>query len=204
MHERRVSGRAMMATHPTAAEPGRSEHDSDACGVTTRPDADAFVSLCATQLTPLYRYFYHQLGQRQDAEDLVATTLDKALAGRAHFDPARGAHPAWLFGIARHTLRDFQRRRRLQVSLTGLDPPPVDGLPSPDTEAIRAEEAQALHLRVRLLPTGQREAVTLYYFGALSAREVARVLGRSEGAVRLLIHRALMTLRAQYREEERA
>ncbi len=204
MYERRRIEHMMLIEHPAAEPASNNERYRDPHTASPRLDSDIFLSLCAAQVTPLYRYFYHQLGHRQDAEDLVASTIDKALASRAHFDPARGTPPAWLFGIARHTLRDFQRRQRPQVSLTTLDPPLVDGLLSPDIQAIHAEEAQALHVRVRHLPIGQREAVTLYYFGALSAREVALVLGRSEGAVRLLIHRALTSLRAQYCEEERA
>ncbi len=170
--------------------------------VTHPMSVDTFVSLCPAQLLPLYRYFYHQTGHPQDAEDLVAITLGKALTACGHFDPARGTFPAWLFGIARHTLRDFQRRKRPIVSVTHLDPPLAACLPLPDAQVIQSEEAGILHARVRQLPLGQREAVMLYYFGSLSAREVAIVLGHSEGAVRLLIHRALTTLRERYREEE--
>ncbi|MGI8691011.1 MAG: RNA polymerase sigma factor [Thermomicrobiales bacterium] len=166
-------------------------------------DADTFVALCMAQVTPLYRYFVHQIGNVHDAEDLMAMTVNKALASITRFDPASGTFTAWLFGIARHTLRDFQRRQRPMSDIAAMSAPLIDSAPTLDTQIVRIEEATLLLARVRQLPTGQREALMLYYFGALKAAEIARVLGRSEGAVRLLIHRALTTLRGQYRQEDR-
>lgn len=162
-----------------------------------------FVAAYLEQVTPLYRYFLHQVGNVHDAEDLVATTASKALTSFNHFASARGSFGAWLFGIARHTLRDFQRRVRPTADVTLLDPPPTDPAPSLDTQILQNEAVHLLHHRVRQLPIGQREALMMRYFGALRTDEIATVLGRSEGAVKLLIHRALTTLRDQYRQEAR-
>jgi len=187
---------------PAIVAPG-AESDS-APGAACGPmDADMFVALCMAQVTPLYRYFVHQIGNVHDAEDLMATTVSKALASITRFDPASGTFAAWLFGIARHTLRDFQRRQRPVSDIAMVSAPLIDSAPALDMQIVRIEEATLLLARVRQLPTGQREALTLRYFGALKAAEIARVLGRSEGAVRLLIHRALTTLRGQYCQEDR-
>lgn len=191
------------ASPPTIIAPG-TESDSAPDARCAPMDADTFVALCMVQVTPLYRYFVHQVGNVHDAEDLMATTVSKALASIARFDPASGAFAAWLFGIARHTLRDFQRRQRPASDIAGVLTPLIDPAPALDTRFVRIEEATLLLARVRQLPTGQREALMLRYFGALKAAEIARVLGRSEGAVRLLIHRALTTLRGQYRQEDRS
>jgi len=155
----------------------------------------------AAQVRPLYRYFYGRLGCVEDAEDLVAVTITEALASRHRFDPGRGSFTAWLFGVARHCLRDFQHHHRSTVDIAALDIVPIDPCPGPEAQAVGAETVEILCAWVRRLPPGQRTAVALYYFGALPAAEVAATLGRSEGAVRLLIHRALATLRGHYHEE---
>jgi len=164
---------------------------------------ETFLALYREQVIPVYRYCYQQTGNVHDAEDLLGTTLCKAFAGRATFDPGRGTFAAWLFGIARHVLRDFRRGQRPLADVAGLDPPPADAAPSLDMQVVRAEQGQLLHARVLRLPPAQRDAVCLRYFGGLRVAEIAAVLGRSEGAVSLLIHRAFATLRSQYLREER-
>lgn len=176
--------------------------DDPVAGIAAGLTPEEFVASYTPQMLPLYRYFYHQVGNGPDAEDLMATTASEALAHRRGFDPARGAFAAWLFGIARHTLRDFQRRSRPALDVARLDPPPRDTAPSIESHIVQAEDAAALHAQIRRLPIHQREAVTLRYFGALHIAEIADVLGRSEGAVKLLIHRALATLRDRYQRED--
>lgn len=162
----------------------------------------AFAARYEVQMVPLYRYFYHHTSDAHDAEDLMGTTVTRALAGLPRYDCRRGSFAAWLFGIARHVLRDHQRRHRLVLDVTTLYPSPADSAPPLDARIVHGEEALLLHARIRRLPPAQRDALTLRYFAALSVAEIARVLGRSEGATKLLIHRALTTLRRQYREED--
>ncbi len=73
---------------------------------------------------------------------------------------------------------------------------------SPSSASSSASRRTACTTASAPSPSSQREALTLRYFGALHIAEIATVLGRSEGAVKLLIHRALTTLRDQYRQEE--
>jgi len=164
--------------------------------------AGTFAASYQAFVTPLYPYFSHHTGNAADAEDLTAVTIGKALAS-LHSYAGRGTLAAWLFGIARHTLHDFQRRRKHTVALTDVAASLADASPLPEQEIVRQEQGDELHARIRALPANQREALTLRYFGALSIAEIAIVLDRSEGAVKLLTHRALTTLRAQYRQEER-
>lgn len=193
-----------LADGRSTATDGGPDTERDHHAESPRPpiSSETFVSLYREQITPVYRYFYHQISNFHDAEDLLATTLYKAFIGRVTFDTDRGTFAAWLFGIARHTLRDFQRRRLPFADVARLNPPPIDLAPALDTQIMAAERAQVLHERVRRLPPAQREAVSLRYFGGLRVVEIACVLGRSEGAVSLLIHRAFATLRDQYSQEE--
>lgn len=159
-----------------------------------------FAASYQTHVLPLYRYFYQHTGNAADAEDLTATTISKALASLRSY-AERGTLAAWLFGIARHTLHDYQRRRCTTVALAETDATLIDRLPLPEQQVMQQEQRDDLYTHIHALPANQREALTLRYFGTLPITEIALVLDRSEGAVKLLIHRALTTLRAQYRQE---
>ncbi|MGI8913167.1 MAG: RNA polymerase sigma factor [Chloroflexota bacterium] len=163
-------------------------------------DRAAFAPLYRRYLLPVYRYFARQTANAQDAEDLTAATFDKALVSLDRYRE-QGTFAAWLFSIARHTLRDYQRRSRphLDVDLIA-EPAAAPG--QPEAEALRAERLRLLGERLRRLPADQQEAITLRFFAELSVAATAQTLGRSESAVRMLVHRAITTLRRDYAQEE--
>lgn len=163
--------------------------------------AHDFAASYHAHVAPLYRYFYGHVGDAAEAEDLTASTLDKALRNLDAY-AGRGTLRAWLFGIARHTLQDHRRRHRPTVALAALAPPLADTGPLPEQLVVRRERAERLHAWIAALPEGQREALTLRYFAELPIAAIAQVLGRSEGAAKLLIHRALTTLRDRHRQED--
>lgn len=166
-----------------------------------RADPEAFVALYNQYVRPVYRYLLGQVSNRADAEDLTATVFAKALAGLDRYS-GTGSFPAWLFAIARHTLRDYQRRRQPTADIDLLDLPLADEAPLPEEGALQREEATTLHRLVRELPPDQREAIALYFFGGLPTATIATIQGRSGGAIRMRIHRALVALRALYSQEE--
>jgi RNA polymerase sigma-70 factor (ECF subfamily) len=148
----------------------------------------------------VYRLAYRLSGNQQDAEDLTATTFGKALASLDCYTE-QGSFAAWLFGIARHTLLDYRRRQRPRLDLehaASLRAPAGE----PEAHALRTERRAELERLVRLLPPEQQEALLLRFVAGLRGGEAAAVLGRSEGAVRMLVHRAVSALRTQLAEEE--
>lgn len=165
-------------------------------------DPQAFALLYRRYVTPLYQYLYHRVGNREEAEDLTASAFDKALASLDHYQE-QGSFAAWLFSIARHTLHDQQRRRRPVVDVAAVAALLVDPAASPEAQLVQAEDAFRLHDLIQQLPPDQQEAVMLRYFSGLHTADIAIVLGRSDGAVRALLHRALLALRDGYREEAR-
>jgi RNA polymerase sigma-70 factor (ECF subfamily) len=165
-----------------------------------RVDPQAFALLYRRYVRPLYQYLYHRVGNPQEAEDLTASTFGKALAGIERYHE-QGSFPAWLFGIARHTLQDYQRHRRPAVDVAAVAGALVDPAASPESQALQAEEAHLLRRLVDQLPADQQEAVMLRYFGGLATADIAVLLRRREGAVRALLHRAIVALREAYRRE---
>lgn len=157
------------------------------------PDAlAAITTLYQERAAAVYRYFYHQIGQVEDAEDLTGTTFSAALCRFAEYRPERGTLSAWLFGVAHNCLRDYWRGRPV------LDPLPLeleDPEPLPDGQLLSAERVLALQRAIRQLPPDQRDALALRFIAGLRTREVAGVLCKSEGAVKMLVHRAVDALR---------
>lgn len=165
-------------------------------------DHSDFSQIYRSYVKSVYRYFYQRTGNSQDTEELTATTFTKALVSFKQSE-GRGTLGGWLFGIARHTLLDFQRiqSRYTQVDLMKVAFTLVDVALQPDMEALKTEQARELRQLVQQLPADQQEALVLRIFAQLSTKEVAEVLRRSEGSVKMLVHRAVSTLRARYPQE---
>jgi RNA polymerase sigma-70 factor, ECF subfamily len=191
------TGRATPAPPPDAA----AAADEALLIAAAVRDRAAFAPLYRRYVTPVYRYFARQTANAQDAEDLTAATFDKALASLGRYRE-QGTFAAWLFGIARHTLRDYQRRSRPHLDIDLMAEPPAATPDEPEAEVLRGERLRLLGQRLRRLPPDQQEAIALRFFAEFGVAATARTLGRSEGAVRMLVHRAITTLRRDYAEEE--
>jgi RNA polymerase sigma-70 factor, ECF subfamily len=136
----------------------------------------------------------------EDAKDCAQETFVQAYVARAQLrDPA--AFPAWFYRIFAHRLTEALRRRRFDVvpldlhdSLQGKAQPEVA---SPEDQVIQAEEAREIRRRVWALPISLRIPLILRYYGELSFQEIARIIGKREGTIRVRIHRALRQLRLE-------
>lgn len=167
-----------------------------------RRDLSDFEPLYRRYLAQVYSYAYYELGDHHDAEDATERTFLLALTNLGRFEeraqPADGEGAStfrvWLFRIARNVVANQRRahRRRPEVSLEAAavvhDPLDIEG-----DAAARAEAATAW-AAVGRLPGDRRRAVVLRFVEEMSTAEIAGVLGRSEGAVRVLIHRALRSV----------
>jgi RNA polymerase sigma-70 factor (ECF subfamily) len=166
-----------------------------------------FDALYRKYLPQVYSYAFYELGDHHDAEDATERTFLLALGALPRFEerarPADGEGAStfrvWLFQIARNEIAGERRRtRRRPVEPIGetivADPLSVED------EAVRRDQAREAWRAVGRLPGERRQAMVLRFVDELSTAEIAGVLGRSEGAVRVLIHRAL---RSVARELER-
>lgn len=167
-----------------------------------RRDPARFDALYRRYLAPVYSYAYYELGDHHAAEDATERTFLAALANLHRFEerarPADGEGAStfrvWLFRIARNVVANERRtaRRHPQEPLPDdvllADPLDVEG------RAVRNEAAQAAWRAVGRLPGDRRRAVILRFVDELSTAEIAGILGRSESAVRVLLHRALRSV----------
>ena len=156
------------------------------------------------QLPRVYNFFRYRLGDDQAAEDLTATTFEKAWRGRARYRRDLGAFEAWLFGIARRVAADHLRRRRHAVSLDDMpdaaDSDPAD--PHPLAEMVqRQADLARLGVLLAQLPPRERELIALKYGGEMTNRAIAAVTGLSESNVGTILHRTVGKLRAAWEEQ---
>ena len=164
-----------------------------------RRDPARFDALYRRYLARVYSYAYYELGNHHAAEDATEATFVAALTNLPRFEerarPADGEGAStfrvWLFQIARNEVAAERRRARrqptapLEAALPIADPLDVQA------DAERLDDARAAWQAVGRLPEDRRQAIVMRFVDELSTAEIAGVLGRSEGAVRVLIHRAL-------------
>jgi RNA polymerase sigma-70 factor (ECF subfamily) len=119
---------------------------------------------------------------RHEAEDVVQTTYEKILDGRARFD-GRSSARTWLFAVIRRTAADRRRRRWLRTLGLRLVPTPA---PPPDPARLAEGSERAARVRAALgrLSARQREVLDLVFYHDLTVDEAARVMGVSPGSAR--------------------
>jgi len=154
-------------------------------------DRAAFARLYDQYVDAIHAYAYHQTGSRERAEDITATTFARAFEEVARFEWRGVPYSAWLYRVASNLLARERRRPRW----IELPDSAVDLGEGPEAAAVRGERALRVRSALRHLSKGQRRAVALRYGSGLRNAEVAQVMGKSEGAVKLLIFRATATLR---------
>jgi RNA polymerase sigma-70 factor (ECF subfamily) len=153
----------------------------------------AFEALYRANRDDLYAYVSGLLRDRSAAEDVTAQAFERAYRRRSTFNPRRGTHRAWLFGIARNAALDELRRRSRHTELTAE---PADEAAGTAHEAAEtALRRSALRDALGRLSPRERELVALKYFAGLGNAEIATVIGISESNAGTRLHRAIEKLR---------
>ena len=183
----------MSIEHASEGQPGRVDRDL-ADVRAAQADRDAFATLYRRYLEPVYGYSFYLLGDHHDAEDATERTFLAALGAIDRFRDEGATFRSWLFRIAHNQLANTLRARSRHRT------EPLDGAPEPMAGddparlAGMADDARRLRAAVASLSDDRRQVIILRFVDGLTAREIGDVLGRSEGAVRVLQHRALREL----------
>lgn len=161
-------------------------------------DRAAFEVLYRRYLDRVYGYAFYQLGDHHDAEDATERTFMAALRALGTFTDEGASFRAWLFRIAHNTIANA-RRSRVRRSAAPLHPSIDPPAPNADPAGLvaRADELRRVLDAVADLPDDRRQVVLLRFVDGLTSREIGQVLDRSEGAARVLLHRALRDLAAR-------
>jgi RNA polymerase sigma-70 factor, ECF subfamily len=156
-------------------------------------DRAAFAPLYERYVDQIFAYAHTLTRNRELAEDVTAATFAKAIEDLPRFEWRGVPYSAWLYRVASNLVAR-QARRPAWVDIDTHQP--IDHL-TPEVIAEQRDREATVRSAVALLPDDQRQAVLLRFGGELRNREIAEIMGRSEGAVKLLTFRAMTALRKQ-------
>jgi RNA polymerase sigma-70 factor (ECF subfamily) len=165
-------------------------------------DEDALRRLYETYYPKIYNYAFLQLGDVLAAEDLAADVMLKMVESIQKYNFRGLPFGAWVLRIARNRLIDLHRRRKRRGEVD-LSETLVSTLASPHVLAERALERGQLQLALKHLTAEQRQVIVLKFIEGYDNKSIGQVLGRSEGAIKSLQHRALAALRRVLHPEDR-
>lgn len=192
-----------MTASDRADNPDRLEFDEDQLVEQAKKDPEAFGKLYELHVEKLYSYVYYRIGNHHDAEDLTAKVFHRALNHISNYNQRGVPFAAWLYRIAHNLVanwhRDQERRKVVdldQVTLSG------DRREMPHHAAERANEQELLLAAIQQLPSERQQLLTLKFVERMSNAEIGLVMGRSEGAIKSLYHRTLVSLKALLADHE--
>jgi RNA polymerase sigma-70 factor (ECF subfamily) len=163
-------------------------------------ERDALEDLYLLHFDRVYSYLQLTVGNRHDAEDLTNQTFVKMLESIERFEWRKAPFSAWLFRIAHNLAVDhFRSRKRWQPEAEPPEPLDADHRSAED-EAMHAIGRRSMLEMIEDLSEDQQQVLTLKFVFNFSNGEAATVLGKSEGAVKSLQHRALASLQRQIAE----
>jgi RNA polymerase sigma-70 factor (ECF subfamily) len=157
-------------------------------------DEAAVEELCAYVYAHIYAFLYYRVSQPEDAEDLTSEVVLKIIKA---LKQQRGNFHAWMYRIARNRLIDYYRQRavRSEVSMNDIQPKEIS---KSDDFSKRIMTKEKLRIGLEQLTDEQRQVIILKFIEGYANQEVADIVGKSVGAVKVLQFRALRALRAYF------
>lgn len=180
----------------TAAEDGQLV-------IWAKDDTAAFGELYTRYVKKIYNYIYYRTGNHHDAEDLTSRVFFRALAHIDSYTDRGVPFSAWLYRIAHNLVANWHRDRGRQKVV------PLDeyistgsGSGAPEALAENLEEAEQLLETLRQLPEERQQLLILKFVERLSNAEIGEIMNRTEGAIKSLYHRTLLSLRDRLEDDD--
>ncbi len=168
-----------------------------------KTDPEAFGQLYELYVEKIYNYIYYRIGNHHDAEDLTAKVFHRALNHIPRYNNKGVPFAAWLYRIAHNLVanwhRDHSRRQVVALDSTRLT---GDKRENPAHAAEQTNERELLLAAIQKLPAERQELLMLKFVERLSNAEIGQLMGRSEGAIKALYHRTLVSLKELLADHE--
>ena len=159
-------------------------------------DSEAFGLLYERYVERVYNYIYYRTGSVYDAEDLTERVFMRAMRHIHNYSDRGLPFSAWLYRIAHNLVanwyRDNSRRKEVPLEESLTVHPRSE---HPEQELLRVEERERLLGVLREIPADRQQLILLKFVEHLSNAEIAAIMGRTEGAIKSLYHRTLLSLR---------
>lgn len=166
-------------------------------------EKQALNTLVSLYWQPVYRLIYYKIGHVEDAQELTQETFFKAFRSLPRYQQGDASFKTYLGRIALNLVNDFWRKKGRSpqiIDIAEYQDPLVDTGIKPEEAALETEQQQEIAKLVQLLPDEQRQAVEMRIIAGLSIREVARIMGKTEPALKMLQQRALKNLKKMFVE----
>src|SRR5436190_6790759 len=160
-------------------------------------DREALEELYLLHFGRIYSYLHMSVGNRHDAEDLTTQTFLKMLEAIRRFKWQSAPFSAWLFRIAHNLAMDHFRASRRWHPEEEVPEPPDSEEASAEDEAMQPIGRHSMLELIENLSADQQQVLTLKFVFNFPNADVATILGKTEGAIKSLQHRALVSLQKQ-------
>ncbi len=159
-------------------------------------DPDAFSYLYSQNVSRIYNYIFYRVGSEDDAEDITSRVFYRAFGHIKNYEEKGIPFSAWLYRIAHNLIANWHRdrQRRKEVSLDE-QPEIPQRLDLPEAVVEKNQETELLLKGIRRIAPDRQQLILLKYLEDLSNAEIAQIMGRTEGAIKSLYHRALIALK---------
>jgi len=162
---------------------------------------EAFGQLYDAYMERIYRFVYFRVEDQQTAEDITSQVFLKAWSNLGRFRFSRTPYLAWLYTIAHNAVIDHYRTRKVTTALEDVQLSQPDYAEAVENEIDVTVEMKSVKAAMRTLTDEQQQVLTLKFMDGLSNNEIARHLGKREGAIRALQMRGLQALAKQLAEK---
>lgn len=162
-------------------------------------DAEAFGLLYRRYVDPIYRYLLARLGDSKEAEDLTEDVFFRAFQALGTYHERGWPFSAFLYQVAKNVLIDHYRSQKPEA-WPAIPEPALESLRPLDEHVIRGEQIRDLRGAMDEIPLNYREVIILRIILAMPTSVVANWMNLTEGATRVLLHRALASLRGRMQE----
>jgi RNA polymerase sigma-70 factor (ECF subfamily) len=166
-------------------------------------NVEAYGLLYERYVGKIYNYVYYRTGNHHDAEDLTARVFMRAMKHITNYEDRGVPFSAWLYRIAHNLVANWHRdnSRKQEISLDDI-PFRQSEREQPEATLLRTEEQDALLTAIRDLPPERQQLLILKFVEHYSNAEIGQIMGRTEGAIKSLYHRTLITLRVTIESDQ--
>ncbi len=141
----------------------------------------------------IYKFIYFRVGHKEIAEDILSDTFVKGWQKISQIN-SPAALSAWLYQIAKNNIIDYYRIKKETVNITDVENFLEDEVNPIDDTNLNIEQKKLLEV-LKELPEEQQEVIKYKFFEDLENEEIAYIIGKTEGAVRVIQHRAITKLK---------
>lgn len=158
-------------------------------------DAEAFGQLYDLHINRVYRHIYYRVGDKEESEDLTQQVFIKAWKAIGRYKKTTSPFLAWLMRISHNLVIDFYRSKKetdyldIEIAATDLDS-------NPERLAETNFNQKQIRKTILQLPDEQQQVIMMRFIEGFAYAEIASVLGKSEGAIRVIQYRALKKMRS--------